>query len=68
MSKILYQVRKLIETSGQTRYAIAKATGISETQLSLLMAGKKGLSLDSMELLTEHLGHEVVLRKKRKGK
>lgn len=66
MSDILNQVRELIESSGQSRYAIWKATGIPQQQLSRLMMGQSGLSLDSLERLLQHLGHEIKITKRRK--
>ncbi len=68
MSEILEQVRQLIEKSGQSRYAIWKATGIPQQQLSRLMQGESGLSLDSLERLLQYLGHEIKIQKKRKEK
>lgn len=67
MSQILNQVRQLIEESGQSRYSIWKATGIPQGQLSRLMNGQSGLSLDSLERLLQHIGHEIKIQK-RKGK
>lgn len=67
MSEILERVRQLIEESGQSRYAIWKATGIPQQQLSRLMMGQSGLSLDSLERLLQHLGQEFRIQK-RKGK
>jgi predicted XRE-type DNA-binding protein len=66
MSEILNQVRQLIESSGESRYSIWKATGIPQGQLSRLMNGQSGLSLDSLERLLQHLGHEIKITKRRK--
>lgn len=66
MSEILNEVRQLIENSGQSRYSIWKATGIPQAQLSKVMHGKAGLSLDSLERLLQHLGHEIKITKRRK--
>ncbi len=66
MSEILNQVRQLIESSGESRYSIWKATGIPQGQLSRLMSGQSGLSLDSLERLLQHLGHEIKITKRRK--
>lgn len=68
MSDILSQVRRLIETSGETRYSIWKATGIRQGQLCRLMKGESGLSIRSLERLLEHLGHEAKIVKREKGK
>ncbi|MEO2029314.1 MAG: helix-turn-helix domain-containing protein [Fuerstiella sp.] len=65
MTEILEQVRDLIQNSDRSRYAISKATGITESQLSRLMAGTSSLSLDRLELLLGHLGYELKAQKKR---
>ena len=63
---ILDDIREAIETSGESRYAIAKATGLSQTTLSRFVNGERGLSVDALETLADHLGLEVVLKKRRK--
>jgi len=70
MAHILDEIRQAIEESGKTRYRIAKEAGISESRLSLLMSGKRGLSIEALEALADYLGLEVTLRpkKKRKGR
>jgi transcriptional regulator with XRE-family HTH domain len=59
-------MRKAIAASGKTRYAIHKATGIDQGQLSKLMKGQAGLSLDTLEKLADFLGLEILIRPKRK--
>ncbi len=68
MSKVLDQMRRHIKASGQTRYAIWKATGIDQSQLSRLMSGSAGLSYEALEWLADYLGLEIVIRPKRKRK
>lgn len=73
MGAVLDEIRKVLKAakqSGQSRYSISKATGISEPQLSRLMSGKAGLSIESLEALANHLGLEIIIRPKakRKGK
>ena len=68
MGELLEQIREVIECSGQTRYAIAKATGVSESQMSRVMAGTAGLSIESAELLLDYLGYRVEVKKTRKKK
>jgi len=65
MAPILDDIRKAIKASGKSRYRIAQDTGISQGQLSELMAGTKGLSVESLERLADYLGLEVVTRPKR---
>ena len=69
MGEVLDDIRQAIEKSKLSRYAISKATGIDQGQLSKLMAGKGGLSIASLQRLADHLGLEIVIRPKgrRKG-
>ena len=63
------ELKRKIQASGKSRYALSKKTGIEESALSRFMAGTRGLSIDSIEKLVEALGCEIVLRKrKRKGR
>ena len=71
MGALLDEVRKAIKAAkqaGRSRYSISRATGISEAQLSRLMAGQAGLSIESLEALADHLGLEIVIRPKRRRK
>jgi len=69
MAKILQQLRELIEASEQSRYRIWKDTGIDQGQLSKLVHGKAGVSVEVLERLIEYLDLEVIIRPaKRKGK
>jgi hypothetical protein len=49
------QIRRAIEESGRTRYAIWKATGIDQAALSRFIAGNAGLSLDAIDKLADYL-------------
>jgi transcriptional regulator with XRE-family HTH domain len=60
--KVSDQIRRITEQCGESRYAIAKATGIAESALSRFLAGKRGLSSNSLDKLGEHLGLEVVVK------
>lgn len=53
------QLRRLIDESGMTRYAIAKATGIPQATLSRFQAAKAGLSMPNLNLLAELLRWQV---------
>ena len=53
--KLSDQLRHAIETCGQTRYAIAKATGISEATLSRFVSGDRGLPMKTLDLLADYL-------------
>ena len=62
------QIRQLVESSGYSRYAIWKATGIDQGAMSHFLAGRRGLSLDSLDRLAEFLDIEAVARRSRKGR
>ena len=65
MAQLVETIRAAIEASGETRYRIAKETGIAESQLSRLMSGERGLSAETIERLADYLGLEIVVRAKR---
>jgi predicted transcriptional regulator len=54
--KISATLRQAMIDSGQTRYAISKATGISQAILSRWLDGTRGISLDTADTLADHLG------------
>jgi DNA-binding phage protein len=65
------QLRKAIDASDLSRYAIAKTTGIDEGNLSRFMAGGGGFSMESIIAICERLELELVKRqagKPAKGK
>ena len=62
------QLRRAIDESGMSRYAICKACGIDQASMSRFMAGRVGLLLDPIERLADFLDLELVKRTKRKGK
>lgn len=70
MAALIEQLRRAIKESGLSRYAISKATGIDQAQLSNLMSGKAGLGIDNIEKLMNYLGLELTLqpRKEPKGR
>ena len=68
MSKLLAFIQKAVETSGQSRYRIAKGSGVTEGQLSRLVHGERGLSVGTLEKLADYLGLEVVIRPKARQK
>lgn len=70
MAPILDDIRKAIDASDENRAQISRETGISESRLCQLMARTKGLSIEALELLADHLGLKIVAQPKRhkKGK
>jgi hypothetical protein len=61
------QMRRLIADSGQSCYAIAKATGIDPASLSRFLSGKTGLLLRQVETMADYLGWRIVADEKVAG-
>ena len=59
------QLRRAINESGMSRYALWKATGVAQSTLSKFMAGQRGLSLESIDKLVDVLGLTLTSQKKR---
>jgi transcriptional regulator with XRE-family HTH domain len=70
VGQVQNEIRRAINESGVSRYAISKATGIDQGQLSKLMSGEVGISLANLEKLLDFLNLEIVIRpnRRRKGK
>ena len=60
------QIQRVIEESGLSRYAIWKASGVSQAALSRFMSGKLGLKTSSLDRLADVLGMEIVVRRGRR--
>lgn len=69
MTTVTEQLRKAVETCGQTRYAIAKATGIPASVLSRFVVSGRGLRSENLDKLCAYLGLVLVAKagKARKG-
>ena len=61
------QIRRLIETSGQTRYRIGVETGIEHATLSRFMSGKTGISLHNLNVLAAYLDWKVISNRQSKS-
>lgn len=57
------QLREAIERSGESRYAIAQATGVNQAALSRFVRGQSGLTSDSIDKLAAYLGLELTAAK-----
>jgi transcriptional regulator with XRE-family HTH domain len=67
MTPAAQQLRNAITQSGQSRYAIAKATGVEQSTLSRFMSGERtGMTLDTAHLLAQHLGYDLTLTPKKR--
>ncbi|MDM8005326.1 MAG: helix-turn-helix transcriptional regulator [Phycisphaerae bacterium] len=58
------QIRELVETSGYTRAEISRQTDIDQATLSRFVNRERGLPMNTLDVLADFLGLEVV----RKGK
>lgn len=56
MATVTEQLRRAVETCGQTRYVIGKAIGIPSSTLSRFVASGKGLRSENIDKLCDYLG------------
>ena len=61
--KLSDEIRVAVDSSGMSRYAIAKALGVAESTMSRFMSGKGGLSMEYIDRLAALLGLHIVVRK-----
>ena len=61
---IMGKLAEAIEKSGKSRYQIYKDTGIDQSVLHKIVNGG-GCSVQTLEILCEYLGLELVEKKKR---
>lgn len=60
------QLRRIISDWPESRYRIAKETGISESLLSKLMTGERGISLETLDVLGKYLHLELRVKTSKK--
>lgn len=65
MATISEQLKAAIEASGESKYAIAKASGVKQPTLSKFTMGGRGLHIESVDALCEYLGLELAPKGKR---
>lgn len=58
-------IRQALEDCGETRYAICKATGLDNATLCRFVSGERGLSMEALDTLAEHLELDIISRRKR---
>ena len=58
--KISTALRRAIDGSSLSRYAISKRTKVSEVSLSRFMSRRQGLSLESIDKIAKVLGLRMV--------
>ena len=60
------QIRRAVDGSGMSRYAICKAAGIDQGTFSRFMAGKVGLSMRTLDALGDVLELRLLSDKRTK--
>ena len=53
-------IRKAIDNSGVSRYALAKAAGVEQATLSRFMRGKAAITTTTLDALAKVLGLRIV--------
>ena len=59
------QIRQAIDASDKTRYRVALEAGIDHATMSRFMAGKVGMSLETLDRLIDVLDLELVPRRQK---
>jgi plasmid maintenance system antidote protein VapI len=59
---VVEQLRKEIADSGQTEYAIAKGSGVSQSIVNRFVSGERGISLETAAKLCAHLDLDLKSR------
>ena len=52
---IVDQLRRAIRASGQTEYAIAKGSGVSQSIVNRFVSGERGISLETAAKIAAYL-------------
>jgi len=60
-TKLSEEIKAAIMASGQTRYAICKATGISEATMSRFINARGWFGRETLDVLAAHLGMSVTV-------
>lgn len=68
MAKLTEAIRQAITDSEETPYAIAKGADVARSQLSRLLSGESGMTVDTIERIAEYLRLEIVIRPRRTRK
>ena len=63
---VTQQLREIIDASGITRYAVCKAIGLDGGLMSRFMAGKSGLSVQTIDAIGKLLSIKLVAGKARR--
>jgi predicted transcriptional regulator len=67
MKKLSDQLRAAIVNADVSRYAISKATGVSQAALSHFVNGRRGVSVEAMDAVGLYLGLSITSRPKKRS-
>ena len=62
------QVRRAVDSSGLSRYAICKSLGLAQATMSRFMSGKGGLSMGHLDALADLLDLNITMGRATKEK
>ncbi len=62
--KLSDQIRRAVRECGMSRYEIWKHTGIDQGTLCRFVAGKAGMTIDSLDRLADLLGLNITVGKR----
>lgn len=60
---IVEQLQQAIKRSSETQYAIAQATGVSQSVLNRFINGERGISLETAAKLCQYLDLDLAPRR-----
>jgi transcriptional regulator with XRE-family HTH domain len=60
------EIKGVMSEHGVTAYAVSGKTGLDTGLLSRFFSGKSALSVKSLDILLNHLGYELSIRRKRR--
>ena len=64
--KLSEEIRDLLLSSGKTQMSICQAIGVPQPNMSGFMTGRRGMSLDVLDRLADHLDWHLVVGKPKK--
>lgn len=67
MATVTDTLRKAVETCGQSRYAISKATGVPASVLSRFVASGRGLRSENIDRLSDYLGLRLMEKARKRN-
>ena len=59
------QLRKHLRDCGESTYQLEREIGIHNTTLSRFLRGERGLSMETIDILCDHLGLRLTRARKR---